>query len=127
MEVNTAADPGFPRLGAPTYYFAKFRRKLHENEENWMGGRGHAPKILLCRSATVIAICGCDACPGLENLTYSMYSSDDPHVDLRGLMWDSSPGTLDLPAKRPYPLGYPFYFYLTSSIFLVYKKYKMSV
>ena len=35
------ADPEFPRRGVPTskrseltYYLAKFRRKLHENEEN---------------------------------------------------------------------------------------------
>ena len=46
MEDNTAADPGFPRRGPPTYYLAKFLRKLHENEENWTGV--HASKILLC-------------------------------------------------------------------------------
>ena len=33
-----AADPGFLRRGSPTYYLAKFPRKLHENEENWTGG-----------------------------------------------------------------------------------------
>ena len=36
----SAADPGFPR-----------RRKLHENEENWIE-RGRASKSLLCRSTT---------------------------------------------------------------------------
>ena len=34
---------------APTYYLAKFFRKLHENEENWT--EALASKILLCRSA----------------------------------------------------------------------------
>ena len=29
-----AGDPGFPRRRARTYYLAKFRRKLHENEEH---------------------------------------------------------------------------------------------
>ena len=33
--------------GAPTYYSTKFRRKLHENEENWTEGREF--KFLLCR------------------------------------------------------------------------------
>ena len=39
-----AADPGFPQGGrqpqklAPSYYLAKFCQKLHENEENWVGG-----------------------------------------------------------------------------------------
>ena len=42
---DTVADPGFPK-GAPTYHFANFSRKLHENEEI-LGQRGaripHAP------------------------------------------------------------------------------------
>ena len=28
-----------PERGALVYYFGKFRRKLHENEENWTGVR----------------------------------------------------------------------------------------
>ena len=39
-----------PKMGG-TYYLAKFRQKLHENEENWTEGGGTASKILLCRSA----------------------------------------------------------------------------
>ena len=59
----SVADPGFPRGGganypgggAPTYDFAKFSQKLHEIERIWTArGRGHASKILLCRSATGI-------------------------------------------------------------------------
>ena len=39
--------------GALTYYLAKFRRKLHENEENWtQRGRRVASKSWLYRSAT---------------------------------------------------------------------------
>ena len=30
---------------APTYYLAKFRRKLHENEENLTEGRGTRTKF----------------------------------------------------------------------------------
>ena len=47
-------EEGAPTLrGAPTYDFAKFSQKLHEIERIWTpGGGGHAPKILLCRSAT---------------------------------------------------------------------------
>ena len=55
----TVADPGFPRGGganhkggAPTYYLAKFSRKLHENEEI-LGQRGGASLAPPLRSATV--------------------------------------------------------------------------
>ena len=41
----TVVDPGFSRgssvnspEGAPTYDFAKFSPKLHENERSWSGG-----------------------------------------------------------------------------------------
>ena len=44
----TSGGSRISQTGAPTYYFAKFHRKLHENEENWTGG---ASKFLLCRSA----------------------------------------------------------------------------
>ena len=46
-------DGGVPTHGggAPTYYFAKFQWKLHENEDNWIG----TSKILLCRSATALS------------------------------------------------------------------------
>ena len=33
-----------------------FPKKLHEIEQNWTPGEGHASKILLCRSVT--ALCG---------------------------------------------------------------------
>ena len=39
---------------APTYYLARFRRKLHENEENLTGGV--RPNFFLCISATGIYI-----------------------------------------------------------------------
>ena len=39
-----------PRGGAPTYYLAKFRQKLHENEENWTE-RGACPKFYHTRCA----------------------------------------------------------------------------
>ena len=29
------ADPGFPRVGAPTHDFAKFSQKLYEVERIW--------------------------------------------------------------------------------------------
>ena len=55
--LSTVADPGFPRGGGanpkggvPTYYLAKFSRKLHENEEI-LGQRGGARGTPL-RSAT---------------------------------------------------------------------------
>ena len=51
------ADPGFsPRK--PTYNFAKFSQKLHENKRIWIWGRGRGgmSKILLCRFVTVSAV-----------------------------------------------------------------------
>ena len=42
---------GVPTPGGTTYELAKFRQKLHENEENWTE-RGRTSKILLCISAT---------------------------------------------------------------------------
>ena len=54
-EIQSVADPGFPRGGganprggAPTYYLVNFSRKLHENEEILSRG-GRAPPL---RSAT---------------------------------------------------------------------------
>ena len=43
---NSAADPGFSQggantpVGAPTYDFAKFSRKLHEIKRIWVPGKG---------------------------------------------------------------------------------------
>ena len=59
MIYKSVADPGFPRGGgtnpkggAPTYYFANFSRKLHENEEI-LGQRGaRVPCDPPLRSAT---------------------------------------------------------------------------
>ena len=63
----SVADPGFPwwgtptPRGTPTYDFANFRRKLHENEEIWAAqGRGaHAPcdyglYLILCTGKTIL-------------------------------------------------------------------------
>ena len=42
IETLQAADPGFPRGGAPAYYYlTKLSRKLHENEENMDEGGTH--------------------------------------------------------------------------------------
>ena len=51
-----------PKVGA-TYYLTKISRKLYENEENWVNGRGGASEISLCRSATALdffhySVCG---------------------------------------------------------------------
>ena len=45
---QSVADPGFPRMGVPTYYLAQFYRQLDENEENRGGG---ASDICPCRIA----------------------------------------------------------------------------
>ena len=50
----SAADPGFPRGGAPTYDFAKFSQKLHEIEGILTPGGASPPAPL--RSATVCVI-----------------------------------------------------------------------
>ena len=42
----------FPKVGAPTYDFAKISQKIHEIEIIWTPREGATSKILLCRSDT---------------------------------------------------------------------------
>ena len=65
------ADPGFPREGA-NLLFGHFSRKLHENEENWTGGRVqifYRPQTNLQEGNVFTPVCdsvdrGGGLCPG---------------------------------------------------------------
>ena len=45
--IRTSGRSRISHRGAPIHYLGKICRKLHENEDNWMGG-GPTCKILLC-------------------------------------------------------------------------------